>query len=73
MQQDTATPAAPQIRVTKGNPTAEELAAVTALLCAMGNTPAEQPEAAAPAKKRVTRLRKRRALTPRLGWTIGHR
>lgn len=73
MQQDTATPAAPQIRVTKGNPTAEELAAVTALLCAMGNTPAEQPVAAAPAKKRVTRLRKRRALTPRLGWTIGHR
>ncbi|MBF6671283.1 MULTISPECIES: acyl-CoA carboxylase subunit epsilon [Glutamicibacter] len=73
MEQDTATPAAPQIQVTKGNPSAEELAAVTALLCALGNAPAEQPDEAAPAKKRVTRLRKRRALTPRLGWTVGRR
>lgn len=73
MEQDTANTAVPQIRVAKGNPTAEELAAVTALLCALGNAPAQQSETAAPEKKRVTRMRKRRALTPRLGWTIGRR
>jgi len=73
MEQDTAGATSPQIRVTKGNPSAEELAAVTALLCAMGNAPAPEPEAQAPAHKRITRLRKRRALTPRLGWTIGRR
>lgn len=73
MEQEIQTPIAPQIRVTKGNPSAEELAAVTALLCAMSNSPAQQPEENAQAKKRVARLRKRRALTPRLGWTIGRR
>lgn len=73
MEQDTAGATSPQIRVTKGNPTAEELAAVTALLCAMGNAPAPEPEAQAPARKRIKRLRKRRALTPRLGWAIGRR
>lgn len=72
MEQHAALTAAPRIQVAKGNPSAEELAAVTALLAAMGNTPAQQPEAAA-AKKRMTRIRRRRALTPRLGWTVGRR
>ena len=40
MEQNTALPVAPQIRVTKGNPSDEELAVVTALLAAMGNAPA---------------------------------
>ncbi|WP_159614426.1 acyl-CoA carboxylase subunit epsilon [Glutamicibacter sp. JC586] len=73
MEQDAARTAVPQIRVTKGKPTAHELAAVTALLSAMGNTAASAPEVQAPARNRVSRLRKRRALTPRLGWTIGRR
>lgn len=70
MDQNSALPVAPQIRVTKGNPSDEELAVVTALLAAMGNAPAPAPEAAEP-KKRVDRIRRRRALVPRLGWTIG--
>ncbi|MCS3492511.1 MULTISPECIES: acyl-CoA carboxylase subunit epsilon [Micrococcaceae] len=72
MEQNAALPVAPQIRVTKGNPSDEEVAVVTALLAAMGNTPAPAPEAAEP-KKRVARIRRRRALAPRLGWTIGRR
>lgn len=72
MEQNTALPVAPQIRVTKGNPSDEELAVVTALLAAMGNAPAAEPEIVEP-KKRVARIRRRRALTPRLGWTIGRR
>lgn len=72
MEQNTALPVAPQIRVTKGNPSDEELAVVTALLAAMGNAPAAEPETVE-LKKRVARIRRRRALTPRLGWTIGRR
>jgi len=72
MEQNSALPAAPQIRVTKGNPSDEELAVVTALIAAMGNAPAPAPQAAEP-KKRVDRIRRRRALVPRLGWTIGRR
>lgn len=61
-----------QITVSKGNPTPEELAAVTALLAALGSARPAEPEAPAPAA-RVTRLRKRRALIPRLGWNLGRR
>lgn len=72
MAPDTAQLTAAQITITKGNPSDEELAAVTALLMAVGNSPAEQPEPTE-GKKRVARLRKRRALTPRLPWSVGRR
>lgn len=59
------------LSVTRGNPTPEELAAVTALLTALGSATSAAPNEQEPAA-RVTRIRKRRALsTPRLPWTIG--
>ncbi|MGO2053588.1 hypothetical protein CQ010_02020 [Arthrobacter sp. MYb211] len=70
-EQSTANAAA-LITVTKGKPSAEELAAVTALLTAMGTAaPAENDMPVEP--QRVARIRKRRALTPRLGWSLGRR
>ena len=72
MTEQSTAPAAAQIQVTKGKPTAEELAAVTALLTAMGSARIEEPEAHA-VPERMTRLRKRRALSPRLGWSLGRR
>ncbi|MEU3331985.1 acyl-CoA carboxylase subunit epsilon [Glutamicibacter creatinolyticus] len=74
MEQHTATrQATAALTVTRGNPSPEELAAVTALLSAMGSQPNQNGAAQAPAG-RVTRIRKRRALsTPRLPWSIGRR
>ncbi|GAA1409368.1 hypothetical protein AUR04nite_22250 [Glutamicibacter uratoxydans] len=73
MDQLAASTDAAQICITKGNPTAEELAAVTALLTAMGNARSNEQEQAAP-PKRMTLLRRRRALTtPRLSWNLGRR
>lgn len=60
------------IQITKGKPTDEELAAITALLTAISHAaPHEEQAPAAP--QRVARLRKRRALSPRLGWSLGRR
>ncbi|HAY43300.1 MAG TPA: hypothetical protein DCY59_07000 [Micrococcaceae bacterium] len=72
MTEQSTAPAVAQIQVTKGKPTAEELAAVTALLTALGSARIEEPEAPA-VPERMTRLRKRRALSPRLGWSLGRR
>ncbi|GGJ55146.1 acyl-CoA carboxylase subunit epsilon [Glutamicibacter ardleyensis] len=72
MTEQSNAPAAAQIQVTKGKPTAEELAAVTALLTAMGSATSEEIEVPA-VPERMTRLRKRRALSPRLGWSLGRR
>ncbi|WP_404289731.1 acyl-CoA carboxylase subunit epsilon [Glutamicibacter arilaitensis] len=70
MHEQSSAIAAATITVTKGQPTAEELAAVTALLTAMGTAaPAANDTPAEP--QRVARIRKRRALTPRLGWSLG--
>ena len=73
MDQQAHASAAPQLTVTRGNPTPEELAAVTALLMAL-DCQEQQTTRAVPAAKRVTRLRKRNALsTPRLSWNLGRR
>ena len=69
--QDGAATAA--LSVTRGNPTPEELAALTAVLSALGSARATADQPGAPAQ-RVARIRKRRALsTPRLPWIIGRR
>ncbi|MFR0637101.1 acyl-CoA carboxylase subunit epsilon [Arthrobacter sp. LS16] len=73
MDQQAYASAAAQLTVTRGNPTPEELAAVTALLMAL-DCQEQQTARAVPAAKRVTRLRKRNALsTPRLSWNLGRR
>lgn len=65
--------ASPALTITRGNPSPEELAAVTALLTALGSRPSGNGQEPAPAQ-RVTRIRKRRALsTPRLSWNLGRR
>ncbi|MGX1749163.1 acyl-CoA carboxylase subunit epsilon [Glutamicibacter protophormiae] len=73
MDQQAHASAAAQLTVTRGNPTPEELAAVTALLMALDSR--EQDTArTVQAPKRVARLRKRTALsTPRLSWNLGRR
>lgn len=61
------------LSVTRGNPTAEELAAVTALLTTLGSAATAASQEQEPAE-RVARIRKRRALSvPRLPWTIARR
>ncbi len=73
MDQQAHASAAARLTVTRGNPTPEELAAVTALLMAL-DCQEQQTARAVPAAKRVTRLRKRNALsTPRLSWNLGRR
>lgn len=72
MQEDQSASTA-TISVTRGNPTAEELAVVTALLTAIGSMNSAPPAEHEPAA-RVTQIRKRRALSaPRLPWSIGRR
>ncbi|MFJ2618861.1 acyl-CoA carboxylase subunit epsilon [Glutamicibacter sp. NPDC087344] len=73
MDQQNPASAAPQLTVTRGNPTPEELAAVTALIMAFDH---QEPETShtEQAPKRVARLRKRSALSsPRLSWNLGRR
>lgn len=73
MDQPAASLDVAQINITKGHPTAEEVAALTALLMAMGNSKPVTPEVQS-APKRLSRLRRRRALTtPRLSWNLGRR
>ena len=61
------------LTVTRGNPTPEELAAVTALLTSMAGTRSADTGSVLPAQ-RVERIRKRRALSaPRLPWIIARR
>ncbi|WP_313813319.1 acyl-CoA carboxylase subunit epsilon [Glutamicibacter sp.] len=73
MTQQAASIDAAQICIAKGNPTAEELAALTALISAMGNARSDE-KATVAAPKRMARARRRRALTtPRLSWNLGRR
>ncbi|MDR4533558.1 acyl-CoA carboxylase subunit epsilon [Glutamicibacter sp. PS] len=73
MSTHTTAEAQPLLSVTKGNPTPEELAALTAIVASLANRPAPEAQPA-PAKRRVARIRKRRALTtPRLSWNLGRR